>query len=659
MDSQAYRADIDGLRAVAVLLVVLFHVGLGPFGGGFVGVDVFFVISGFLISSIIRRDLVLGTFSYRTFYRRRILRLMPALFLVTFVTAAVACIFLLPAPLMSFARSLVALDFSVSNIFFWRENGGYFEGDVQQVPLLHTWSLAVEEQYYLIWPMVLIVGYRLLRPRQLFSASVVLLVLLVFLSEWVSRRTFGAAYYLLPTRMFELMIGSLLALEWQRMPRLPGSVANLISVAGIVAIVGSSLWLNENDRFPGFNALYPTVGTAFLIFTGRTGAIVNRVLATRPFVFVGLISYSLYLWHWPIIVFCRQAGIQITRPVAVAIVAFAVVLAWLSWKFIELRFRRQAVKDFWPVARTFFITPALVALVVAGLLLATRGMPQRFDQDVLAMSAALTAEPRKLRGECHAVTRDSDRDPSASCRFGDQSAVTPRVFLIGDSFANHFTGFLDELLRGTGLGGMDYTLDACLPVFDLAWGNSTYMGERCQARNERAKSYISGHSPRYVVLAGNWPGPDEQNLVQNADGSTLTSAQFRERFQQALDGTIRFISTQGSIPVVLMRNVGSFSSPNCPITQRLFNSSLQCNSDSSKALERISYMRAVVVDLQRRYSNLLIIDPNGLLCDTNACQVTLRGIPIYLDEGHLNDVGSRILGQLYRQKFGPVFRDGS
>lgn len=298
-----YRPDIDGLRAVAVLAVVLFHAGISSISGGFVGVDVFFVISGFLITTIIVKEIRRGDFSLTVFYERRIRRILPAFFVVMLFSAVVAYSLLLPQDFENFGKSLVAASLSVSNLLFWRESG-YFDSTAELKPLLHTWSLGVEEQFYLFFPLLLMFIARFFKQR--WTLWIVLIAFSsLLLSAWGAKHQPSATFYLLPTRAWELALGGLLAMGGvppihQRFWR------EIEALLGLGLIVWGISALTPESSFPGLNALYPCLGAALVIHAGSSGpSMVGNVLSWRPLVLIGLISYSLYLWHWPLLVFAK------------------------------------------------------------------------------------------------------------------------------------------------------------------------------------------------------------------------------------------------------------------------------------------------------------------------------------------------------------------
>lgn len=336
-----YRGEIDGLRAVAVLSVVFFHAGFPFFRGGYVGVDIFFVISGYLITGILISDIEAGRFSIKSFYERRARRLLPALFFVSLISIPFAVLLLPPSEFVSFSRSLVATSLFYSN-FFFASDGGYFETAAELKPLLHTWSLAVEEQYYIVAPVFLIALWK-------FGSSTVLKATLViaFLSLCVAQvwSTIDPVdnFFLLPGRIWEISLGAVVVLLSLKVDdrKQSGFVAELASLCGICLIVFSVLWFDHDIPFPSVYTLLPTSGAALVIAFARDGTMVHRLLNTRALIWVGLISYSLYLWHQPVLAFARYAQ-PIVGDIHVALLLILIAcLAYLTWKFVEEPFRRN------------------------------------------------------------------------------------------------------------------------------------------------------------------------------------------------------------------------------------------------------------------------------------------------------------------------------
>ena len=316
-----YRPEIDGLRAVAVVLVVLYHVGVPGITGGFVGVDVFFVISGYLITSLLVLEAeTRGRISLSSFYARRIRRLFPALMVVVLATLLLGAIWLLPvfSEQTDLAKSAIATAFYVSNVYFWLFTGDYFGAPAALEPLLHTWTLAVEEQFYLFWPLLIIGALRLGRIRQtdlkrdLLKAVAVLFVISFVIGVWQTAASPRAAFYLMPARAWEFAVGGIVALILPREKRSAPTGAGWLSAVGLLVIIGSAVYLDDKAPFPGFNALMPTLGACAVIAGGALNqkSLAVRFLTTRPMVLIGLWSYSWYLWHWPLLAISRANALQ-------------------------------------------------------------------------------------------------------------------------------------------------------------------------------------------------------------------------------------------------------------------------------------------------------------------------------------------------------------
>lgn len=332
-----YRPEIDGLRAVAVLPVILFHAGFQTFSGGFVGVDVFFVISGYLITTIILHELDQGSFTIAGFYERRARRILPALLLVVFACIPFAWFVLYPRHFTEFAQSLVAVATFSSNVFFWKQQN-YFGTAAELKPLLHTWSLAVEEQFYILFPLALLAFRRLWKPH-LLPLLFVLLVLGLALSHWASYSKPSAAFFFLPTRGWELLVGAVVAaylLNFE--PKVAPPLRQVLGATGLLMILAAVLMYDKSTPFPGGYALLPTLGAALVILFGTQGTLAFRVLCAKPMVVIGLISYSAYLWHQPLLAFDRHADMGMP----ILMVALSLILAFLSWKYVELPFRGKS-----------------------------------------------------------------------------------------------------------------------------------------------------------------------------------------------------------------------------------------------------------------------------------------------------------------------------
>ncbi|MEM9100641.1 MAG: acyltransferase family protein, partial [Pseudomonadota bacterium] len=451
-----YRPEIDGLRALAILPVIWFHAHLPGLPGGFAGVDVFFVISGFLITSLILSELAAGRFSVLHFYERRARRLLPALVLVVVACLPFAWLFMTPDQMEAFGRSVLSVALFASNIEFWQMTG-YFAPSTAEIPLLHTWSLAVEEQFYLIFPPLLIVIWRVCPARLALILAIgcalsFAAALLLYRVGWGA-----AAFYLLPTRGWELLVGALAAL-WVRKHGLVERYAEGLAWIGLLALIVTYLGLDKFKPWPGPYTLMPVLGTCALLIALRPEGRLTRVLSSPVPVLIGLISYGAYLWHQPLFAFARLARLEAPSPMAMlALSCAALLLAWLSWRFVEqpirrgVRISRQRVFAGSAVALT-----ALLSLGAFGVV--RHGLPERFSPEVVAILE--TATPAPHRAACHGIP-SALTDPSEACVLGKGP---PRWAVLGDSHGVELSYVLAEQLERKGEGLVQLTASGCPPA---------------------------------------------------------------------------------------------------------------------------------------------------------------------------------------------------
>ncbi|TNC50413.1 acyltransferase [Rubellimicrobium rubrum] len=474
-----YRREIDGLRAVAVVPVILFHAGFQVFQGGFVGVDIFFVISGYLITNILISELERGQFSIASFYERRARRILPALFVVMICCIPFAWLWMLPPQFKEFSQSLVAVVFFVSNILFWQQDG-YFAESAELRPMLHTWSLAVEEQYYVLFPLLLMFLWRLGRKRVFWIVGLVALLSLL-LSEWASTRYASANFYLAPTRAWELLAGSLCAFVTVGRDIRANNWASLI---GLGLILFAILGFDGSMPYPGFHALVPVVGTMLIVLFAAQGTWVAWLLSLRPFVGIGLISYSAYLWHQPLFAFARLRSIgEPPQSLMLLLAVASVVLAFLSWRYVERPFRAGA-SSWLPQRRSVFAASALVGAAFVGFG-ALGHVRNGFERTWLDRQPASVRQIYGVQEQAESANIDLYFDRAAfddgSCRFNVQnldpeverrilscqSQFGPGLAVLGDSHAIDLFGIVERSSRAEFLIGV--TKIAChLPTQDTS-----------------------------------------------------------------------------------------------------------------------------------------------------------------------------------------------
>ncbi|WEX11613.1 acyltransferase family protein [Chelativorans sp. AA-79] len=608
-----YRADIDGLRAVAVIPVVLFHAGLSQFSGGFVGVDVFFVISGYVISQSLLGDIARGEFSILNFYARRVRRIFPALFAVMIATFIYAYFVLLPSHFAAFSESLLAAATFVSNIYFWKDSG-YFAAEAVYRPLLHTWSLSVEEQFYIFMPVAVYLVARFFGSRWLVVFLPVLLVSLA-LSIYAMGTAPTANFYLLPTRAWELLVGALLALAPP--PPMRSRAANeVIAALGLALILFAVFAFDESTPFPGYNALYPCLGSALLIYAGTgAGSLVTSLLSMRLLVAVGLISYSLYLIHWPIVVFVNyQSLASPTLPQTAGIVAASVLLAAFSWRYIEQPFRRPAPH----LTRPRLLTGGVAAIAVFATLGAigarAQGFPGRFPD--FAEQKIAGNEQWRLK-DCFRINDINARPWDAkACTL--TSGGTRKVLLWGDSFAAQYVPGIVGNADRIDATVIQYTGPGCPPVLSYM----SYGRPLCKDFNAKALEFIEKEGVDAVILGARWTDLQSRGLEE-------------------LRSTLDALKKMGREVYILGQ------SPEFSMDVQVI-AYMQGSRDPA-ALDRwdVFFDPEINDELQGLAEGAVFINPMAELCAGRSCVYRDKGVFLFEDYGHFSAEGAKRAVEAY------------
>ncbi|MEX1231337.1 MAG: acyltransferase family protein [Planctomycetaceae bacterium] len=626
----AYRPDIDGLRAVAVLSVVFCHADFG-FQGGFVGVDVFFVISGYLITSLILKDLAQGTFSLVDFWERRIRRILPALLVVTLITMIAGWFLMMPNAYASLGKSVVGLALLVSNVQFWLETG-YFQAAAEEKPLLHTWSLAVEEQFYLAVPLFL---FLLARIKRIGWASFIFVGSAILSLGLSIRETGGSGnFYLLPTRAWELCVGSLLAVNFTRQTNRSEGTNEITAFVGLASILVPCLIYSRETPFPGLTALPPVLGTAMLIWTGRSCPrlpIVNQILAWQPLVFIGLISYSLYLWHWPLFAFSRYRSLTPLAPSdRLLLLLLSFLLAVISWKYVELPFRhRRFIASRIPL---FAVTACTFCFIFgSGLWIwHNEGVASRIP----AMSRTFlnTARQEERFNRAH----DVDDIPDRLTYLGVPDR-TVKFLVWGDSHAMAVLPTIDCICREAGISAHAATKFGTPPV--IGWVRPDVGAERGAGPfNDSVMSYIRARAFRSIILVGNWNGYFRHDGFQQSLLNTIDQL-------QVAGVTVYFMTTVPQFDFDIPKALAFFSSSNKDLLQ------LGLKVSDYETLNQAE--NALLVQLTKR--NVIILDSLDFLMDN---KYPGRLLPfdeqgsIYTDNSHLSTHGALKL----KPPFEPVIR---
>lgn len=646
----AYRPEVDGLRSIAVLLVILHHLGWNAISGGYVGVDVFFVISGYLITSIIFAEIRDGKFSIANFYKRRIIRLAPAYFLVLGVTSIASLVFMLPAELLNYAASVLYSTFFAANFYMWKEVGGYFGAQSEYVPLLHLWSLAVEEQFYIFWPLILI-WLTALSRRAVLPLVLVAVLGGAVLSEWGVRNYLAASYYLLPTRFFELMIGALVAIGPRLMNRLVVA-RELFSLLGLAFIGYAGLVFTTARLFPGYSALVPCIGAAMVIYFAQSGqGLAGRALSTRLMVYIGKISYPAYLWHWPIIAFLNLNRITIDWLVGLIVLMTTLILSALTHRYVERPFRlRISGHRLLQVVGYGFVAPTVCAATFVFATNNLSGLPARFSDQVNLKNAALLSFTYKARGRCNEGNVKSPLGED-DCVLGVKDRPVD-FLLVGDSHANHFTAMLDYMAKGAGVRGYDITQSQTiyLPEVKRFYLQDDKKVEHInfELRNEKLTQMIAENRYKAVIMGGSFASYYNGEELQR-DGASSSAAAFENGLRAALIN----ITKSDSIPIIVKGNPKLKGvSQDCGLNNLRFKHNAQCDFDVAKHQQNFSKWNELLRELQFEFPKLIVISPDEIICDETVCHSELNGVPLYRDYGNLNQIGSELVGKLYVEKFG-------
>jgi peptidoglycan/LPS O-acetylase OafA/YrhL len=618
-----YRKEIDGLRALAVIPVIMFHAGFSLFGGGFAGVDIFFVISGYLITSLIEPEVNSGSFSLVRFYERRARRILPALFLVLLCTLPFAWWLMLASDMIDFSKQLIGVAMFVPNVVLWRQSD-YFATVAELKPLLHTWSLGVEEQYYLFFPLALMLIARLGR-RWL----AVLLLAVAFLSLAVAQQTARThpafAFFLLPSRAWELVTGALCALYLPASLRQPAHDRHTAvlrecgALAGLTMILIAVFLFGKETPFPGLWALVPTVGAAMIIAFASPGTAVGRLLGSRALVGIGLVSYSAYLWHQPIFAFLRLAGDDLDSvALRVSLIILTFALAAVSWKFVEAPFRQVRLVDRRTIFKLAFAGSGCLVLIGLGGI-ATNGFLFRFppaDRQLAAMG---------YNNRTYVETRFVERtlkDFDASGR--------RKIFLVGDSYG-------EDLVNAVAEGGLGQTLQISTRHIDLHCGN-LYLPLA------QIKPHINPVDLAACENKGWYEGAQTEKLLAQADEIWLASY-WQDWQGQLIAQSVKHLQARFGHPVLVFgaKNFGEYR-----IRNLLRDSPQQRVKFTSQPLPQVMATNAA---MKATLGPNVFVDVQQMLCGGySLCHpFDTQGNLLSYDGAHLTKPGAVLYGQRLRE----------
>jgi peptidoglycan/LPS O-acetylase OafA/YrhL len=651
-----YKAHIDGLRAVAVLLVVLYHIGIPGIHGGFIGVDVFFVISGYLITSLLLAESVQhGRIDLAGFYARRVRRLFPAMMIVVLATIGLGAVFLLPifSEQSALAKSAIATSFYVSNFYFWRYTGDYFGSPTDFEPLLHTWSLAVEEQFYLVWPLLIIVllkvrnGRRDTLARDLLLLLATLSVVSFSFSLWATRTQPTAAFYLMPSRAWQFGVGGILAIALSQGAKAGHVIANLLSATGLVAVIGAGLFLTERG-FPGANALLPTLGTAAVIAgnTLNSGTCVAALLSWQPMRFVGLVSYSWYLWHWPLLAIARASALErqdLTRDLSLGLLSL--LLAILTYRFIENPIRQERPGPFKATVPTLWAGAIMsVFLAVTAIALALNAKRVANSNPRYAAAEHAREDVPILRSACNIpmLSQFPGLPDVQRCTYGNAAEI--RAVLWGDSHADHLSGLMQAFSAEHGDRGiLQRTGSSCRTYGDDPVKTTAGMVKACEDFNIAVEKEIADLQQRGltgVIISTMWV-----SVFRDPDAFVApninTSPEYYAQAEAAFDMVVTRLEGAGLRVLI----VGPFHLMPSEVPQCIARHTDEDCAASRSIIER---QRRVSLEMLRsvksRHGDLVRLwDPIDSLCDSRICPAANGGAVLYTDALHLTVAGGAAL----------------
>ncbi len=695
-----YRPYIDGLRGVAVIAVVLYHAKLLAVTGGFIGVDVFFVISGFLITSVIVRDIRGGTFTLLGFWERRVRRIIPALFVVIFCSIIAAAVLMLyPPDYLLFGNAVIAQSVFTSNMLFMLTDN-YFNQSSSFSPLLHTWSLSVEEQFYIFFPFIFVLCVWLARRsriipwlrsvrariissdlwegRRILLATVIVFAVASFLLNiWFVDAAPGAVlkipffpntiywrtqyatagFYLLTTRAWELALGIVIALYTIRIQST--ILAEVTGFAGIIAIVASAFLFNDGTAFPGIAALLPTLGAVAVIVANEHRSTMSGKFFSYPtLIWFGLISYSLYLWHWPLFVFANLASPTPLSKIAMAgLIAGAVVIAWLSYRFVETPFRKKTLIRKRSMVFLFGFA-ALALLAVSGFLIdksssATNRIPPAAKNMLLASHGNVP-----WGAECFQKPGDTSVY-GGLCRIGYTNATTKPTFMVwGDSHADALVPLFELLGLTYHTQGVVFDDADCVPIEGV---HQTPPAAGCDAENAFALQYIKDNNIKNIILVARWSYYVEGGqrglhtaFITDSNSPSTSSAEAEIVFERNFTTKVQELSREARAIYIVEQVPEQFKFDTRDAFYRAVHSGrdIQSLAISTKDNEAYQALPHLVIASLATLPGVHIIDPATILCKTDGlCELEGGGRLIYRDEDHLSTAGAMVLEPL----FTPVF----
>jgi peptidoglycan/LPS O-acetylase OafA/YrhL len=630
-----YRPDIDGLRALAVLFVIVFHIEQSVLPGGFVGVDIFFVISGYLITYNIVSELDCGTFSIADFYRRRIKRIAPAMIVVVACTVILAQVLTIPEDAENTAESAIWSLMSLANVYFWLvPDQSYFAQDTKELPLLHLWSLGVEEQFYLIWPIALLLLLPLLRTKELLLSLVLLGGMSYLIGQFLFNWSPSFVYYMIPSRAGELLVGAVTAIAYARgyRPSLSKRQAEVLGASGLCLIIVSVFVLSEEQVFPGFSAIPPTFGAAMLIVAGQSSTNrVSTVLAVAPLVWIGLVSYSAYLWHWPLLAFLRYGFGEIGPGSAAAALFSTFLLAAITYRFIEQPARRSKASLI-RILSGHFLVPAGIIGSFCLVVMATNGMMTRPGAEEFE-----DMQPAYAYNYVCQRWLISERDLNDQrCMLGGGLPDKADAILWGDSNAAHYIGVIGVFAKAAGFNFRNIQHASCPP---LLIDPSPYVDARVRADCIASLNLVGRalDANNTLLISASWTGYQRRNPA------------FMRDFFRGVEELVR----QGK-QIILIGKAPTFTGYDRRCQQKsVIYPLIDCAYGKVPIQRSIPEVNRELMAFAAKTAGVEYFDVAAVLCPSNHCSpFDKNGEALYYDSEHLSMSGSWRIGEQYVEQFG-------
>ena len=634
-----YLPHIDGLRSIAVLSVVFHHFSPEIVPGGYIGVDIFFVISGYLIAGIIKREIEENKFTFVGFYERRVRRIFPALFGVLIFSIILGFLYLLPSDFIITLRGLIGTLFFVSNLVFWRDFGGGYFGATEDglIPLVHTWSLSVEEQFYVFFPLFLVLLYKF-KFNRLFIVSILIIGFFIslFLSAYFIKEKSVAVFFLTPFRIWELLAG--VVLVFNIFPEIKNKFLNeILSLAAFIALIYPCFFYSNLTIFPGLNALLPVIGSAILIHLGKTNhSYVKDFLKIKVMVFIGLISYSLYLWHWPILVFSKYFSQNL--PIfdnTFILFTISIIISSFSYLYIEQPFRGKKGSEL--ISRrnifslSFLLVLSLSVFSFYGIL--NKGIETRFSEEIVSFDKARKPDVKFVK--CDGIPKSQNW-----CILGNKSK-DPETIFFGDSHLLSWAHAIESIYTKKNESAILGVLSACPPFFNLIYSGSEFRkNNSCIEKNIEMENFIKNNDKiKNVVLIGVWPSYFRgwHTLIVDIDGKGKFKNEKGARL--GLEHTINKLNKFGK-NVILVGPVPVYDE-NVPLSHA--NALIQNKPFKSTNYNQVIDYNSIFFEyVEKNNNDFNFINPLKWICKPN-CLTTIDGKSLYWDTNHLNEFGSLYL----------------